>query len=385
MKKKTKICFVTTVSSTIRAFILETAIYLHENAGFDITFISNYDEQFEKDIPTYINYIPVKMSRGVSFSGITATYKLYRIFRKQKFDVVQYSTPNASFYSSIASYFARIKIRIYSQWGLIYVSFSGVKRAVFKRIEKITCLFSSRIQPDSYGNLHYCIQEKLYRESKVKVIWNGSASGVNFNRFDINSKKLWRIQFRERYGIPINTFVIGFVGRITKDKGINELLSAFKIFIADKNDVMMIIAGQPEGIDTLDFELFEWSKSSDKIIYSGFLSKIEYLYSSIDAFILPSYREGFGSVLIESLAMENIVVTTDIPGPSEVISHKKNGFKVRPRNTSDLVEILEFIYFNREDSSKMAMSGRLMVMERYDSVTLQKKILINLNNLLGGD
>ena len=98
---KKRICFVTTVPSTLRSFVLETAKYLYSTGEFDITFVSSYDEDFEKILPEYINYHAIPMKRGISFDGLKVIYKMYKFFKKEKFDLIQYSTPNASLYVSM--------------------------------------------------------------------------------------------------------------------------------------------------------------------------------------------------------------------------------------------------------------------------------------------
>ena len=111
-----KICICTTVPSTIRAFILDSVRYIHENTDWDISFICDYDEDFEKSLPEYIHYYPVKMERGISLSGLKAIREFKKIFKREKFDLVQYSTPNASLYASIAANSAKIPVRLYCQW-----------------------------------------------------------------------------------------------------------------------------------------------------------------------------------------------------------------------------------------------------------------------------
>ena len=126
-----KICFVTTTPITLKAFVLEFAKYLHETAGAEVSFICDTDEEFAKSLPSYIHYFPVPMKRGISLSGIKATREMKKIFKREQFDIVQYSTPNAAFYASIASKSAKVPVRLYCQWGMAYVGMQGVKRGIF--------------------------------------------------------------------------------------------------------------------------------------------------------------------------------------------------------------------------------------------------------------
>ena len=232
------ICFITTIPMTLDMFILKMSKYLYKNGDYKITFISNNEEsEFKDKLPNYINFIPIKMKRGISISGITSVYQLYKIFKKEKYDLIQYCTPNASLYSSLAGRLAKIKNRLYCQWGIRYVGFKGIKRKIFKLLEKITCYNSTWIEPDSYGNLEFSYKEGLYDKSKSSVIWNGSASGVDLKKFDIEKKDLWKKEIRIKYNID-NELVIGFVGRIDRDKGINELLEAYRNLNKENSEVI---------------------------------------------------------------------------------------------------------------------------------------------------
>lgn len=116
-----KICYVTTISMTLKAFVLDIAKYLHENGNYDISFICNYDKDFADSLPKYIHYYPVSMERGISIGGLKAMLEIKKILKREKFDIVQYSTPNASCYTALASAVEHVPVRLYCQWGIAYV------------------------------------------------------------------------------------------------------------------------------------------------------------------------------------------------------------------------------------------------------------------------
>ncbi len=270
-----KICFVATTSITLKTFVLKFAEYLHRTGDFEISFVCSNDEEFSYSLPEYIRYIPVKMSRGVSFDGIAATIELIKLFRREKFDMVQYSTPNASLYASIASRLAKVPVRLYCQWGIVYVGFEGVKRKIFKMLEKLICINSTIVEPDSNGNREFCIKERLYTYEKSRVIWNGSASGVDFDKFNIDKKDEYRKQIRENLKIPPNAFVYAFVGRITRDKGINELFAAAKNIIERTCHTYLILVGNNEAGADIDQELLGWATLSDRVLFCGYTNEVE--------------------------------------------------------------------------------------------------------------
>ena len=145
-----KICFVTTVSITIKSFLLDFKDFLVKN-NYDVTFICNTDESLYELCNERVHYIPVVMKRGVGFDGLSVIFRLTEIFRENRFDIIQYSTPNAALYASIAAKRAGCKNRLYCQWGIRYMGFDGgIKRMLFKEIEKIVCRNSTTIECESH-------------------------------------------------------------------------------------------------------------------------------------------------------------------------------------------------------------------------------------------
>lgn len=378
-----KICYVTTVPSTLKSFVIDVAEYMHSQGKFEITFISSYDKEFEENLPEYIRYIPVKMERGVSLKGIIAVFKMYHIFRKEKFNLVQYSTPNAACYASIAAFLARIPVRLYCQWGIVYVGFSGIKRKIFKFIEKMVCTLSTNIQPDSNGNLKFSVSEKLYTSNKGEVIWNGSAKGINLDKFDITQKEKWRCQIREYYNIKQDTYVFGFAGRITRDKGINELLRAFREVQKEYNNTILLLLGTHDNVNSLDQELFSWAQENKHVILTGSVKIVEQYMSAMDVFVLPSYREGFGSSVIEAEAMGIPVIVSDIPGPTDAMEKNVTGVVVKKKDSQELALTMRKFITGKMEMDKMSKAAYKYATERFDSKKLQQHILENRKKLLG--
>lgn len=376
-----KICFITTVPITLRAFVLKTAEYIHNHTEWDISFICSNDEQFAKELPAYIHYYPVHMERGISLSGIKAMFEIKKIFKREKFDLIQYSTPNASLYASIAGWLARVPIRLYCQWGMVFVGFSGIKRIIFKLEEKFVCKLSTWIEPDSKSNLNFAHEQGLYPKDRGSVVWNGSACGVNLEKFDISQKSDYRKAIRSKYKIPEDAFVYGFVGRITRDKGINELLSAYKQLNGDNTYLMLV--GNEEIDDNIDMNLFNWSKKADNVIYTGTTNVVEKYLSAMDVYILPSYREGFGMGVIEAEAMGLPVIVSDIPGPTDAMLKDKTGLVVEKADVSSLKEAMTTIYTDKELYQSLSSMTHSFAKEHFEQNTLFEYIVEDRKKLLG--
>lgn len=376
-----KICFITTVPATLQAFVLGTAKYICENTDWDITFICDYDEEFKNSLPEYIHYIPVPMKRGISIAGIKAMLQMKKIFQKEKFDLIQYSTPNASLYASLAAKLAKVPVRLYCQWGMVFVGFEGIKRKIFKMEEKFVCKLSTWIEPDSKSNLNFAHSEGLYPENKGSVVWNGSASGVSLEKFDISKKQEYRNKIRQEYNISENAFVYGFVGRITRDKGINELLEAYKSVMSDNTYLLMV--GNEELDDNMNMELFNWSKNNSQVIYTGATNVVEQYLSAMDVYILPSYREGFGSGVIEAEAMGLPVIVSNIPGPTDAMVKNETGIVVKKADVETLKNAMLDINNNSEKNDSMSENAYVFAKENFEQQQLFKYILEDRKRLLG--
>lgn len=378
-----KICFISTIPSTLRTFVLKTAIYLHENTDWDISFICSEDEEFASELPEFIHYFPVPMERGISISGIKSMMQMKKIFVKEKFDLIQYSTPNASLYAALAGKLAGIPVRLYCQWGMVYVGFEGIKRQVFKAIEKIVCKLSTWIEPDSVSNLNFAHEENLYPQTKGSVIWNGSACGINLEKFDISQKIKYRKDIREKYNFPEDSFVYGFVGRITKDKGISELLAAFKQIYESNSNVYLMMVGTTEKDDTVDESLFLWSKKCEHVIYTGFTDIVEQYLSAMDTYILPSYREGFGMGVVEAEAMGVPVIVTSIPGPVDAMKENETGIVVKKGSIKELLRAMKKLYEDKHIRKEYSSNAYDFAINNFEQKKLFGKILLDRKRLLG--
>lgn len=376
-----KICFVTTVSITLRAFVLPTLEHLVRNTDWQITVICDDDPTFEAALPQGVRYIPVSMKRGISLGGIGAMLKMWKIFRQEKFDLVQYSTPNASLYASMAAKLAGVPVRLYCQWGIAYVGFHGLKRKIFKAIEKLVCRFSTQIEPDSFGNLRFSREEGLYGEEKSRVVWNGSASGVDLTKFDISQKNAWRQAIRSRYGLE-DAFVYGFVGRITRDKGINELFAAYQKLCAEKENTYLMLVGSKENEQLLDQRLLTWAQEHPRVIFCGQTNEVEKYMSAMDVYILPSYREGFGSAVVEAEAMGVPVIVSDIPGPTDAMVPEQTGLLVKKADVDTLYQAMARICEDRDLCAALGRQAAGFAAERFDQKQLVRYILEDRKRLL---
>lgn len=350
-------CIITTIDMTMSAFIIEAARY-HQRKGFNVTLICSMSDIFYDAYKEEFDCINLNMSRGTSLLEVfKVSYKLYKIFRNKKFDIVQYATPNAAFYSSIASRCANVPNRLYCQWGIRYVGFYGVKRALFKLVEKITCKLSTHICSASEKNRQFAISESLYSCDKSGIIGKGGTIGVNLKEFDLNNKIKYRNEVLADLEIPKENFIFGYVGSLRKDKGTNELLRAFKNLSENHSNINLLLVGSFFEGDPIESELLNWAKSSEFVSFLGTKKHTSLFISSFDVHVHPSYREGFSMVIQEAMALKVPVITTNIPGPSEVVENGISGILVEPHNIAQLEKAMESLYNNRDLSKELSQKA----------------------------
>lgn len=372
-----KICYVVTIPLTVRSFLIPQLKYLASN-GFDVSVICTDDGKVKGELGDTVKYIPVDIPRGFSVTGsIRAIMALKKIFKREKYDLIQYSTPNAALYASIAAKLVGCKVRNYHLMGFRYLGASGIGRGILETIEKITCENSTSIECVSKSNMEVGIKEGLFKPEKVTVVWNGSTGGVDITRFDYNKRSMWRSEIRNKLGFCEGDFIYGFVGRITRDKGINELLKAFQSL---NDNSRLLLVGPMEGMDTLDPELLGNTKKNPDIVFHNVVSDIEKYYAAIDVLMLPSYREGFGNVVIEAAAVGTPAIVSNIPGPIDSIDEGKTALKVEAKNVEDLRE--KMLQIRTLDCRVMGQQAAKYSKEKFDSDILCKKIADRKSKLL---
>ena len=379
-QRRNKICYVVTIPTTIRAFFIPQLKYLAEH-GYDITVVCGQDDKLQQDLGDNICYTPVDMPRGFSlFGSLKAIKLLYNVMKSNRFDLVQYSTPNAALYTSIASKLAGVKVRNYHLMGFRYLGASGIGQKILKGIEQISCKLSTSIECVSESNLRFGIQEGIFEEKKATVVWHGSTGGVDLRRFDYAKRYIWRNEVRFQLGLADDDFVFGFVGRITKDKGVNEILEAF---LGSQAGAKLLLVGAEEGLNTLDQQLLQKAKSHPDIVFQGPVTDVERYFAAIDVLLLPSYREGFGNVVIEAAAMGTPAIISNIPGPIDTVVKDKTALVVSVKDVCELKQAMELV--QTLDYKEMGESAADFVSSHFDCEKMNEKILQRKDKLLGDE
>lgn len=365
-----KICYVVTIPLTIRAFFIPQLRYLAEH-GFDVTVVCCDDGRIAGELGSAIHFHGVDMPRGLSVVGsLRAISQLRSFFREQAFDLIQYSTPNAALYASVAAKAAGCRVRNYHLMGNRFLGSKGLGRWFLKMMDKLACRLSTSVECVSQSNLELGAKEGVYPREKATVVWNGSSGGVDLIKFDLRRRRQWRSELRQTLGYREDDFVFGFVGRITRDKGINELLDAF--FQLD-NDSKLFLIGGVEDNGTLDAAMWQKAVDSPNVLIHAPSNEVEQYYAMIDVLVLPSYREGFGNVVIEAAAMGTPAIVSEIPGPIDAVIRGETALTVIPKSSQALRSAMQRIA--KMDASAMGARAAAFARECYDSRIMNEKIL----------
>lgn len=372
-ERKKHIVSITTLATTMESFVLDSMVYMKEK-GWNVTLMCNMTPRLTKITPSDIQCISIPMERNFNlFRAFKCIWQMFIVFRKQRPTIVQYGTTHAALFGSIAAWIARVPIRINLQWGIYDYNSMGIIGKFYWFVEWLTCKLSTDIRPVSAKNLEVSIKEKLFKEGKGKVLGYGGTIGVKLGDYCLEKKGEWNSEIRKQYFIAKDSYVFGFVGRLSRDKGSNELLKAFRLFEKDKDTILLLIGPNEGGLDE---KLMEWANANKKVVITGRVDhdKMAKYIATLDVLVHPTYREGFGMVLQEAMAMAVPVITTDIPGPSEVIEVNKTGVLVPARDVNALENSLETAYNNKEEFVKYGLCGRKRVEECFE----RSKMLFNI-------
>ncbi len=381
-----KICIVTTMWSSINNWV-KPFLNEYNKRGVDVSIVCNMSSEYEKQLKAefpFVHTYPVPFPRGINLLGsLQSVGILTKLFKSEKFDMVQYSTPNASMYAAVAAKIANIPVRLYCQWGMVYVTMHGVKRTFFKLIERLVCSISTQVQPDSIGNLEFCREQGFYDEKKSLVIWNGSAKGLDMSAFDLSKKEEYAKEIKEKYSISKDDIVVGFVGRLGREKGCNELFTAFKRIKEQYPNLKLLFVGPIEKEDTIETDILEYFRNCCDIIKTDRVSNVEKYISAMDIFVLPSYREGFGMSVIEASAMGVPVIVTEYPGPSSAIENGVTGISVPIKDSYALEKAIVQLLEDSVKRIEMGNAGREFAEQKFEQKEFIQHYMENRMSLLG--
>ena len=354
------------------------------NNYFEVIAVSSSGKDLELVSKLGIKTKVIEMTRAITpVKDIVAILKMYFLFKQEKPFIVHTHTPKAGLVGMVSAKFASVPFKLHTVAGLPLMESKGIKRRILEFVEKVIYKFADRVYPNSYGLKDFILQHNLCKNVKLKVIGNGSSNGIDtdyFDRTDDVRNKAKKIE--EENKINGNDIVFCFIGRIVKDKGINELVEAFNEMSKSISNIKLILVGSFENdLDPISEASNVILKNNKNIIQVGFQEDVRpYLFAS-DIFVFPSYREGFPNVVMQAGAMGLPNIVTNINGCDEIIEDGKNGLIIKPKNKTELRAAMLKLINNKTLRKKLAANSRKMIVERYEQKYIWNEILKEYQNL----
>ena len=311
-----------------------------------------------------VRTVNVPMHREISlWADCKSLWALIKLFRRERPDIVHANTPKASLLGMVAAMLCGVPHRIYLVTGLRFETTHGFLRLVLKTMERITCFCATKVIPEGDGVKATLLRENITRKPMQKIL-NGNINGINLDWFD-HTEEVVAKAADVRGADTDFTFI--FIGRMVRDKGINELVEAFDRLCAERDDVALRLVGRFEDeLDPVSPQTKERIERNNKIMFEGYQSDVRPYLVASDVLVLPSYREGFPNVIMQAGAMGLPVIVTDINGSDEVIEQGINGVIIPKKSAEALYCAMKDMVSDRSRTAQMASVARGMIASRFD-------------------
>ncbi len=340
------------------------------NSHYEVTAIAAEKERLEKyGRENNVKTFWIDMTRKITpIKDLKAVLKLYKFFKRENPLIVHTHTPKAGIVGMFAAKLAGIPIRLHTVAGLPLLETSGFKRKILNLVEKLTYSLATMVYPNSFELKKIILDQKFTTDKKLKILGKGSSNGIDTNYFD---PKLYletdKDLFRKKLNINKNDLVFIFIGRIVSEKGMNELITAFKKLHEVTSDVKLLLVGPFENdLDPIDDSNLEIIKSHKGIISVGYQEDVRPYLAISDVLTFPSYREGFPNVVMQAGAMNLPPIVTNINGCNEIIKHKKNGVIIPVKDSVSLYNAMSLFYTDRTFLEKLKNNARYQIAANYE-------------------
>ena len=356
-----KICFVTAIPGSANAFLKDHMTALRKY--YKVFYVCSEPDESKISVE-HDGYYCVDILRGISLiKDLKALFQLAKYFRCERFQAVHSVTPKAGLLTAMAGFFAGVPVRIHIFTGQVWANKKGFMRWLLKFMDKMIVLFGNHFLVDGEGQRQFLIQQDVLKDKNSKVLGKGSICGVNLNRFSPNEKS--RTEAREEVGCG-NKTVFVFMGRLNHDKGLYELLQAFDKLAAGKNDVFLLLFGMDEENVASHFSEYSHIKERDNFLYYGLTKEPQKMLQAGDVFVLPTYREGFGSSVIEASALSLPVICSDAYGVKDAMVDDVTGLRCKVGDVDSVYKAMKTFVETPDLIKKMGEAGRERVISDFD-------------------
>jgi len=353
---------------------------------FELLAVSSPEKILEQvGIREGVRTAPIPMTRAITpIKDLKALWRLYKLLKKEKPAIVHTHTPKAGLLGMMAGRLAGVPIRMHTVAGLPLMENKGVKRRILDFVERLTYGCATGVYPNSKHLADFILENGYCSPEKMKVLGNGSSNGINTRFFEPNEElSKTACELKKKFSLTNKDFVFVFVGRLVKDKGIEELVAAFSALKEKYPHIKLLLVGpyEPER-DPLSPETHKVIETDPSIIHAGFQQDIRPYLMISQALAFPSYREGFPNVPMQAGCFNLPSIVTDINGCNEIIEDGKNGLIIPVKNEKALKQAMETLLTNSTIYLTLQSNARRMIVDRYEQKYLWELLLKEYNDQL---
>lgn len=383
-----KLIRVSTVPMSLNILLKGQLKFLSQH--FDLTAVSgagkDLDEVAERE---GVKVHPLEMHRQISpVQDLKSLWQLYRYFKKEKPDIVHSITPKAGLLSMMAAKMAGVPVRMHTFTGLIFPHRTGNLQKLLIAMDRLLCASATNIYPEGNGVKADLIKFKITKKP-LKVLANGNVNGIDPEYFNVQAvTEAEKADLRSQYGISEDDLVFVFVGRLVKEKGINELVTAFKKLLesgdneSNKNFKLLLVGPFEQELDPLLPETLKEIEENPNIITTGFQKDVRPFFAISNVLAFPSYREGFPNVVLQAGAMRLPAIVTDISGSNEIIKEGFNGTIIPLRDSESLLNAMKSMIYDNDLFNEMKQNARESIVSRFSQKVVWDAILKEYQELI---
>ncbi|MFT3705709.1 MAG: glycosyltransferase family 4 protein [Agriterribacter sp.] len=363
-----KLMRITTIPGSLFSLLKHQLKYM--NQFYEVHAVSSPGERMadvQKQEEVIIHTVP--MTRVISpFKDLKALIQLVKLIKAERPFIVHTHTPKAGTLGMLAAKICRVPIRVHTVAGLPLLEASGFKRKLLNKVEALTYSCATKVYPNSFKLKDIIVEQKFCKEAKLQVIGNGSSNGIDTTHFNPEAiSEETKQALRERIGIKDTDLVYCFIGRMVRDKGVEELVKAFLMnFESNKNIKLILVGPFEKNLDPLDEEIENIIFNHPNIYFADFQKDVRPFFAITDVFVFPSYREGFPNVIMQAGAMGVPCIVSNINGCNEIIEHGINGLIIPVKNTQATADAMSLLAEDKTYRQRIAAVARTMIISRYE-------------------
>ena len=373
-----KLLRITTVPISLHLLLAGQFRFMREQ-GFDVVTMSASGKEVDEVIKEGVQHIAIPFTRKITpWHDLKCLLQLMRFIRRERPDIIHTHTPKAGLIGMIAARICHVPMRMHTVAGLPLMEASGLRRRMLELTEAITYACATNVYPNSAGLKRFIEKQFGIGAPKLKIIGKGSSNGIDTDHFKATEALKAESQvIRREHQVNDGDLIFCFIGRVVKDKGIIELVHAFRSLRDDKlnstfNDTgisnrkrLLIVGAFEQELDPLPPDVMHFLKEDPDVILAGFQRDVRPWLLASDVFVFPSYREGFPNVVMQASLLELPCIVSDINGCNEIITASETGLIVPPKHAEALTVAMKQLADNKLMRERFGRAAREFVAGNY--------------------